>query len=92
MSDRVLPSGAKEKQELKSALVEITTAMQRADDEREHIKDICASCEETFGIKKAVVRKLAATMYKHNYPDIVAENEHFEQLYESVVEGKTAAP
>lgn len=88
MSDNAIPTNATERQELKTMLAEITRCMQRMDDERESIKDIAKAAEDKFGIKAKLVRKLATTMYKHNYADIQAENEHFEFLYESLVEGK----
>ena len=83
-----IPSGSKERQEMKQMLAEMTACMQRMDDEREHIKDITKVIEEKFEIKSKVSRKLATTMYKHNYADVQAENDHFEFLYESLVEGK----
>lgn len=87
MSDHI-PTGNKERQEMKAMLAEMTNCMQRMDDEREQLKDIAKAAEEKFGIKTKIVRKLATTMYKHNYADVQAENEHFETLYETLVEGK----
>lgn len=86
--DRAIPTSSKERDELKAMLVSITNCLRNIDDEREQIKDICAAAEEKFGVKKKLVRKLATTMYKHNYADLQAENEHFEFLYEALVEGK----
>lgn len=86
-----VPTNAKDQQRLKQALAEITACMQRMDDEREHIKDIVKMVEEEFDIKGKVTRKLASTMYKHNYADVQAEHEHFEFLYESLVEGRKAS-
>ncbi len=81
---------ASERIKLKAMLVEMTKLLQQNDDNREAMKDIAAAAEEAFGIKKKYVSKLAKTMYKHNYADLQAENEHFETLYESLVEGKKA--
>jgi hypothetical protein len=83
-----IPSNSKDRQKFKQALAEITACMQRMDDEREHIKDITKMVEESFEIKAKVTRKLASTMYKHNYADVQSEHEHFEFLYESIVEGR----
>jgi hypothetical protein len=79
---------AKERQEFKLMLVEMTKVLQANDDNREALKDIAAAAEEKFGIKKKLVSKLAKTMYKHNYADLQSENEHFSYLYESLIEGK----
>lgn len=89
MADEVQQSiNPKERIELKTMLVEMTKLMQMSDDNREALKDIAATAEEKFGIKKKQISKLAKTMYKHNYADLQAENEHFEFLYEAVIEGK----
>lgn len=91
MSDTdYIPTDPKERQAMKSMLVEMTNSMQRMDDEREQMKDIAKACEEQFEIKTKIFRKLATTMYKHNYADLQSENEHFETLYETLVEGKKA--
>lgn len=79
---------AKERQEFKLMLVEMTKVLQQIDDLRESLKDIADSAQEKFSIKKKLVSKLAKTMYKHNYADLQTENEHFSYLYESLVEGK----
>ena len=85
--DSTIPN-AKDRQKLKALLAEMTQCMQRIDDEREAMKDIAKAGEEQFSVKTKLIRKLATTMYKHNYADLQAENEHFELLYESLVEGK----
>jgi len=79
---------AKERIELKTMLVEMTKLFQMTDDNKEALKDIASTAEEKFGIKKKHINKLPKTMYKHNYADLAAENEHFEYLYEAVIEGK----
>ncbi len=87
MSDA--PTDPAKLSQLKAMIGEITHCFQRIDSEREQIKDIVAAASETFGIKKPMVNKIAKTMYKHNYADVQAEHEEFEQLYESVVESKS---
>lgn len=83
-----IPSSPSDRQQLKTMLVEMTKAMQRADDEKQSVKEIAEAAQEKFGIKKKLITRLAKTMYKHNYADIQAENEHFETLYETLVEGR----
>jgi hypothetical protein len=83
-----IPSSPADRQKFKLMLVEMTKALQRIDLERESLKEIANSAQEQFSIKKKLVSKLARTMYKHNYADLQAENEHFETLYETLVEGK----
>ena len=79
---------AKDLAALKAMVVEMTKCLNTIDGEREQMKDIAAAAEEKFGIKKKYISKVARTMFKHNYADLQAENEHFEDLYESVAEGK----
>jgi hypothetical protein len=90
MSDdnTAVPSSAKDRQALKLMLVEMTKCMQTIDGERQQIGDIASAAEEAFGIKKKIIRKLATTMFKHNYADVQSEHEHFEYLYEALIEGK----
>lgn len=78
----------KDAQALKVMIVEMTKCLQTMDNEREAMKDIAESAEEKFGVKKKHINKVARTMFKHNYADLQEENEHFEDLYESVAEGK----
>ena len=85
MSDITNPKDA---QALKVMVVEMTKCLQTIDNEREAMKEIAEAAEEKFGIKKKYINKVARTMFKHNYADLQAENEHFEDLYESVAEGK----
>lgn len=84
-----IPSSPAERQKLKTMLVEMTNCLQRIDGEREQLKEIADAVKEAFGLKPKTVNKLAKTMYKHNYADLQAENEHFESLYETLVEGKS---
>jgi Transcriptional regulator DsbA len=77
-----------DRQKLKTMLAEITHAMQRMDDERESIKEIVNVAAGEFGVDKKIVKKIAKTMYKHNYGDLQAEQAHFEELYETIVESK----
>lgn len=79
---------AKELQALKVMIVEMTKCLNTIDGEREQMKEIAEAAEDKFGIKKKYINKVARVMYKSNYADLQAENEHFEDLYESVAEGK----
>ena len=80
-----------EREKLKKCLVEITNVMARMDAEKEVKKEITARIKEEFDIKPVTANKLASVMYKHNYADIQAEQDDFEYLYETLVEGKKTA-
>ena len=79
-----------ERKKLKGVIVEMTNCLAKMDQQREQQKAIATAAEEEFGIKKKDLNKMARIMYKQNYADFTAENEHFAHLYESVCEGKIA--
>lgn len=87
--DRV-PSNPTDRQKLKSILTEVTRCMQRIDDERSAIKDLLADAAEKFDVDKKLLSKLAKTMHKRNYADVMHENESFETFYEILIEGQKA--
>jgi uncharacterized protein YpuA (DUF1002 family) len=82
------PATPADRQKLMAALTEITRCMQRADDERSAKKDIVNTIHEEFDIPKKQINKIARTMHKRNYQDVVAEELDFQELYETVIEGK----
>lgn len=86
-----VPSDPSERQKLKQMLSEMTHCLQRADAEREQMKEICDEAYTQFNIAKKTINKLARTMYKHSYADLQQENEDFEFLYEALVLGKSEA-
>jgi hypothetical protein len=89
MSDRNIPTNKEERKKLKAMIVEMTNVLSRVDSEREHMKEIASVAAEEFGLEKKLINKLARTMFKNNYADLHAENEHFEFLYEAIVDNNT---
>ena len=89
MSNINIPTSASDRQKLKTMLVEMTHCMQRADDEKEAMKEIGAEASKQFDVPKKIINKLARTMYKHNYADLQAENEDFELLYETLISAQS---
>jgi len=81
-------SNPEERKALKMMIVEMTNSLERIQAEKEHMKEIAEAAEEKFMIKKKFVNKMARTMFSHSYADLQSENESFEILYESVIEGK----
>ena len=77
-----------ERKRLKSALATVTHYFQQADDAKEGASETIADLSTEYGLDKKTIRKLASTMYKHNYGTLQEENRHFEILYETVIEGK----
>jgi hypothetical protein len=83
-----LPSNPNDRQKLKMAIGEITNCLLRMDSEREAMKEIIGDASKKYEVDKKMIRKIATTMYKSNYADVQAENEEFELMYESLVEGR----
>lgn len=77
-----------ERKRLKSALATVTHYFQQSDDAKEGASETIADLSAEYGLDKKTIRKLATTMYKHNYGSLQEENRHFEILYETVIEGK----
>ncbi len=77
-----------ERKALKAMVVEMTNCLERIDGEKEQMKDVAEAAEDKFGIKKKFINKMARTMFTQSYADLQSENESFELLYESVIEGK----
>lgn len=77
-----------ERKKFKATLATITHYLQMIDDQKEGIKETVADLSANTGIDKKLIRKLATTMYKHNYQTLQEENSHFELLYEMLIEGK----
>jgi len=83
-----VPASDKEIQTLKTMISEMTYCLDKIDKQRDQMKEIASDAAESFEIPKKLVNKMARIMFKHSYTDLCAENEHFEELYETVVEGK----
>lgn len=81
-------TNAEELKKFKQVLVTITHYLQIIDDQKEAIKETVEEAAGIYGIDKRIIRKLATTMFKHNYADIQEENKHFEFLYEALVGGR----
>lgn len=73
---------------LKQGLVTITTYFRVADDQKEAVKETADELAKQFGLDSKTIKKLATTMYKSTYDTLLEENRAFEELYETVVEGK----
>ena len=77
-----------ERRKFKTMLVTITEYMKQIEDSREAIKETIGDASSGTGIEKKQIKKLANTMFKHNYASLQEENRHFEILYETLVEGR----
>lgn len=84
-----IPSSKEDRKKLKTILAEMTNCMQRADLEKESMRELAADASKTYEIPKKIINKLARTMYKRDYQTLQQEQEDFETLYETLVEGRS---
>jgi len=77
-----------ERAKLKARIAEITHYFRNIDDLRDGLKESIASISDASGLDKKIVRKMASTMYRANYDTLQEETRNFEEMYESIVEGK----
>lgn len=80
------------RKKFKSMLAVITQYFDAIDKQKEGMAETLADMAVEYGLDKKTIRKLAITMYKHNYGSLQEENRHFEVLYETVIEGKLRDP
>lgn len=90
-TNNALPSSPADRLKLRTMISEATYCLQRADDEREALKDIVVRIHEDYGISKKHANRMIRALYKQNYDDQVAEEEEFEFLYEGLFNVNTPA-
>jgi len=84
----VLPSSPADQQALQGMVKEMANCLHRIEDEQQQMKDIIDTSKEKYDMEPKHMRRLAKALHKHNFPDVQAEYEEFELLYETIVEGR----
>jgi len=87
-----IPTNTEERNKLKGMLTEITNCMFRIDSERDQIKEILENATEEYELDKKQLRRIAMALHKANYAEAKEENDEFEFLYESILEGRHIDP
>lgn len=90
--DRNVLQDPEMRKKFKQMLVVITEYFAKVDALKEGMKETVAEVSAEYGLDKKTVRKMASTMYHHNYGSLQEENRHFEILYETIVEGRLRDP
>ena len=85
-----VPSSPTDRQKLKSSLQELVDSMTRVAAEKDHTKEVISVIKENFDLDPKYIRKMAKIMYDQSFSELQQENEDFELLYESIVEGMNA--
>lgn len=86
MSEIIIPSSPADRQKLMQIIKNITDCMVRIDGEKEAIKEILEEAKEQFEIPPKMIKKLASAMHKANVSKVLAENDDFETLVETLVQ------
>lgn len=73
---------------IKKALREMEDSMTRAQAEKDLQKEITKKINEDLQIDKSVFKKMAKTYYKSNFKDVVAADDEFRAMYETVLGGE----
>jgi len=89
MSDIIVPSSIEDRKKLKLLLGEMVNQLQKIDFEKETYNEIRTEIKKQYELPPKVINKMAQTMHKHNFDDVVEEHEGFETLYETLVNSKT---
>lgn len=80
----VLPSSPADLKKIRQILDEGVNCRIRIDAEKEAEKAIKERLLEEFEIPKKIAGQLIATMHKHNYSEVSAEQEEFQVAYEKI--------
>jgi lysyl-tRNA synthetase class I len=86
-----LPSSPADRKKIKDAIHEIAGALQQMEDKRSFINDIKKSLKEDFKLPPSVTAKMAKTLYKNNYQEVLGESSTFEVVYENIIGTSTDA-
>lgn len=74
---------------IKKMLHEISNSFTRIEAERDLIKETIKEMSDEFSLSKRTLNKMAKVYHKQNFTEEVANQEEFETLYETIVEGKS---
>lgn len=84
--DFTLPSNPADRRKIKDAIYEISGQMQEIKDKRSYISDTKKMLKEEFGLPPKIATKMAKTVFEHNFQDVIAESETFEEVYGGLFE------
>lgn len=77
-----------QKKEIKGCFEEISNSMARAKAESELQAEIIKKLKTEFELSPTLARKLATTYHKRNIQEVIAQNDDFEEYYDSVFNTK----
>lgn len=77
-----------QKKAIKGCFEEISNSMARAKAESELQAEIIKKLKTEFELSPTLARKLATTYHKRNIQEVIAQNDDFEEYYDSVFNTK----
>lgn len=92
MSNEIETLTTDNRRKLREAIKQMSDSMVRMDAEKAYQKDVVNRISDDIQIEKKIVRKLARTYYKQNFPVVKQENEDFEASYMTVFSSSSENP
>lgn len=80
-----IPSSPEDQKKIRQVMETISDSYTRIEAERDLIKDEIAGLAEKYELPKKLLSKMARTFHKNNYDEKAAEEEDFQNLYETIV-------
>jgi hypothetical protein len=84
--DVVLPSNPADRKKIKGMIEEAALCLQKMDDQRAALKDICDILKADYQINPKFAKKMAKDYYKNTFNETLAEQSEYEALYEGLME------
>ena len=79
-----------DRDKIKKMLAEISGSMTRMEAERDLVRETVKDMSKQFNLPVKTLNRMAKVYHKQNYNQEVAEHEEFEELYETIVQEKSA--
>lgn len=83
-------SSPADRDKIKKMLAEISGSMTRMEAERDLVRETIKDMSKQFNLSVKTLNRMAKVYHKQNYNQEVAEHEEFEELYETIVQEKSA--
>lgn len=80
----IMPTSPDEIQSIQNAVKEASNSLLNTEAERDLIKNIKTDMKEKFGMPPKFFTRLVKTYHAQNFHEQVAQDEEFEDLYESL--------
>ena len=80
-----IPTSEADKKKIADCIREIDGAMTRIDAERDFIKEAAIALQDSVGVPKKYINKMARIYHKNNLAEVTTEISDLEQLYTEVI-------